>query len=85
MSLQKNAEKNWKKINSNKDEHLTFDELIENTIGGIETCIDYFRFIHFKAIFSNKINTISGSDEEKETRKDDYKTYLKLMERNKKR
>lgn len=63
LALQKNVEKSWKKVNSNKDALLAFDELIENTIGELET----------------------WSEEEIITRKDDYKTYLKLMERNKKR
>ena len=39
LDLQKDGEKKWNKINSNKDEHLTFDELIDNTIGKMETCI----------------------------------------------
>lgn len=37
-SLQKDSENKWKKINANKDEYLTFDELIENTIGSKDTC-----------------------------------------------
>ena len=38
LALQKNVEKSWKKVNSNKDALLAFDELIENTIGELETC-----------------------------------------------
>ena len=67
-------------------ELLTFDELIDNTIGQPDTCN-----------FKQKIKTVSsnkkrfnncglkkiGSDEEK--KKDEYKIYLKLMERDKKR
>jgi Ca2+-binding EF-hand superfamily protein len=36
--LSNTAEEKWKKLNSNEDSYLTFDELIDNTIGGEETC-----------------------------------------------
>ncbi|CAF0758278.1 unnamed protein product [Brachionus calyciflorus] len=37
LDLQKEADKKWKKVNTNQDSYLTFDELIENTIGAHET------------------------------------------------
>ena len=36
--LQTSRDKKWIKLNTNKDEILTFDELIENTIGQPDTC-----------------------------------------------
>jgi len=39
LSLQKNVDKKWKRVNTNKDDYLMFDELVENTIGGLDTCI----------------------------------------------
>ena len=35
---QKYADKKWIKINVSNDSLLTFDELIENTIGGTDSC-----------------------------------------------
>lgn len=35
---QKHTDKTWSKLNSNSDEHVSFDELIDNTIGAPETC-----------------------------------------------
>ena len=40
LDLQKSTDKKWSKVNSNNDEYLTFDELIDNTIGQPDTCID---------------------------------------------
>lgn len=37
-SNQKYTNKIWAKMNSNNDDHLTFDELIDNSIGDHETC-----------------------------------------------
>jgi hypothetical protein len=42
LSLQKNVDKKWKKVNTNKDDYLMFDELVENTIGGLDTCIKIY-------------------------------------------
>ena len=38
LYLLKDSEKKWTKLNTNGDENLTFDELIENTIGDADTC-----------------------------------------------
>ena len=36
--VQKTTESKWSKVNSNQDEVLTFEELLDNTIGEPETC-----------------------------------------------
>jgi Ca2+-binding EF-hand superfamily protein len=41
---QKHTDKIWAKVNSNNDDQLTFDELIDNTIGGTETCWLFKKF-----------------------------------------
>lgn len=61
--IQKSSNKKWTKVNSNKDGLLTFEELLENTIGEPET----------------------WSEAEKEANKEDYKTYVKMLERDKKK
>lgn len=38
--MQKYTNNKWKVVNTNKDAHLTFDELIENTIGGDDSCTE---------------------------------------------
>ncbi len=38
LYIQKNCDKKWQKLNTNNDELLTFDELIDNTIGQPDTC-----------------------------------------------
>lgn len=47
---QKHTDKTWSKLNSNGDENLSFDELIDNTIGGLETCSLYIKYYGLKSL-----------------------------------
>lgn len=38
LDILKNIDKKWAKVNENIDDYLTFDELIDNTIGQPDTC-----------------------------------------------
>jgi hypothetical protein len=48
----KYSEDKWKKINSNSDSFLTFDELIENTIGGADSCKIFCGYYFFYIFIS---------------------------------
>ena len=53
---QKHTDKTWSKLNSNGDENLSFDELIDNTIGGLETCSLYIKYYCLKSLKFSKTN-----------------------------
>lgn len=44
---QKHTDKIWSKYNSDYDDHLTFDELLDSTIGAPETCL-YLLIVSFR-------------------------------------
>jgi Ca2+-binding EF-hand superfamily protein len=39
LYMQKYADERWEKVNTNKDSLLEFDEMINSTIGGYDSCI----------------------------------------------
>ena len=49
--LVKSTNKKWRENNSNGDDHLSFDELLENTIGAPVTCTNLCLINHLISIF----------------------------------
>ena len=85
--IQKSTEARWLKINGNQDDALTFEELLDSTIGEPDTCIKLTIYNIQKKKFKTNICDLAkiGSEKDKVERKEDYQRYLKMMERDKKK